>query len=201
MQTSYTKRTQKMVTIAIFAAIIIVLQFLSCFVKIGPVSITLTLIPVVLGGILLGKGAGAVLGFVFGFAAWLFACVMGLDVGSAMLLAANPVLCTLLCILKGVIAGWGAAFVAQITHRCNKLISSVLAAITAPILNTGVFLIGARLFFYETVSVWAGGKPTVYYFLIGLTGINFLVELIINLVFSAAILHLTKISKLSTQNE
>ena len=60
--------TQQMVMGAILAAIVIVLQYISLLIKIGPVTLTLVLIPVVIGAAHGGCGMGAWLGAVFGFA-------------------------------------------------------------------------------------------------------------------------------------
>ena len=48
--------------VAIFTAIVIVLQLLGSFVRFGPFSISLVLIPIVVGAALYGPGAGAWLG-------------------------------------------------------------------------------------------------------------------------------------------
>ena len=57
--TSSLTKTQRMVGLAIFTAVIIVLQLVATFVKVGPISITLTLVPIVVGAAVYGKGAGA----------------------------------------------------------------------------------------------------------------------------------------------
>ena len=63
--TSSLTKTQRMVGLAIFTAVIIVLQLVATFVKVGPISITLTVVPIVVGAAVYGKGAGAYLGGVF----------------------------------------------------------------------------------------------------------------------------------------
>ena len=59
-------KTQKIVGIGLFTAIIVVLQLLAATIKFGPFSITLVLAPIVIGAALYGIGAGAWLGLVFG---------------------------------------------------------------------------------------------------------------------------------------
>ena len=68
MRTSAKKRTLELVQLALLIALVVALQIVSALIPPigGMVSITLTLIPVVVGGILLGKKAGAILGFAFG---------------------------------------------------------------------------------------------------------------------------------------
>ena len=56
---------QKIVLVGIFAAIVIVLQFFSGQIRFGPFSITLALVPIIVGGAICGPFAGAFLGFIF----------------------------------------------------------------------------------------------------------------------------------------
>ena len=58
--------TRTLTGVALFTAIVVVLQFLGAFIRFGPFSISLVLIPIVVGAALYGAGAGAWLGFVFG---------------------------------------------------------------------------------------------------------------------------------------
>ena len=51
--------------LGILTAVPIVLQMLGSFIKFGPFSISLTLVPIVVGAALFGPLAGAWLGFVF----------------------------------------------------------------------------------------------------------------------------------------
>ena len=76
-------KTQRMVGLAIFTAIIIVLQLVSTFIKFGPFSITLAMIPIVVGAAVYGAGAGAYLGGVFSVVV-LICCVTGADPGGAV---------------------------------------------------------------------------------------------------------------------
>ena len=56
----------RLTSLAILAALVVVLQTVASGIRIGPVPISLTLVPIVVGAILFGPGAGAGLGFVFG---------------------------------------------------------------------------------------------------------------------------------------
>ena len=84
--------TRRLTTLAIFTALILVLQLvaalLSRFTPL-PVSITLTLVPIVVGAAIYGVSAGAYLGGVMGVVVLLF-CIIGLDAGGAMLWNAIP---------------------------------------------------------------------------------------------------------------
>ena len=75
--------------------------------------------------------------------------------------------------------------------RRAKQAATVTAAVAAPLVNTGLFLVGCALFFYDTVlelAAVAGFESGVAYMFLGLAGGNFLLELIINLVLCPAIL-------------
>ena len=63
----------------------------------------------------------------------------------------------------------------------------VAAGIVCPVVNTGIFIVGMLLFFAETLASWAGGQPILNYIIFGLTGVNFLVELAVNLVLASGI--------------
>ena len=65
------QKINRMVGIAVLAALVVVLQLLSSVIKIGTVSITLTLIPIVVGAAFYGPGAGAILGTVFGLVVYI----------------------------------------------------------------------------------------------------------------------------------
>ena len=180
------EKTRRLTGLALLTAIIIVLQVVASFVKFGPFSITLALAPIIIGAALYGASAGAWLGGVFGVVVFI-ACVAGWDVGGNILFTANPFLTAVLCVVKGALAG----LVAGVAYRAIDLRSPMDASITAgilcPVVNTGIFCIGLTLFFHDTLVAWAGGTDLVYYIIFGLTGVNFLLELAINLVLSTVI--------------
>ncbi len=169
--------------LGILTAIIIVLQVLTTFVRFGPFSITLALIPIVVGAAMYGKGAGAYLGAVFSVVVVIM-CITGGDVGGFMVWSANPVMCVIMCMLKGTAAGFLAGLMYQLVGKKNQLLGVILAALISPIANTGIFIIGMLLFFRETLAAWAGGSDLLTYIIMGLTGVNFLVELGVNIVLS-----------------
>ena len=198
MKGSVQKKVLKLVELALLIALVVALQMLSAVIPPigGTVSITLTLIPVVVGGILLGKRAGATLGFFFG-AVVLMNCVLGLDVGGGILWNANPWFTGIICIAKGMAAGFVPALLYGIikgnAKKINKkrvFAATVVAALSAPIVNTGLFILGMILFFKDILFTWAGDTNIVLYVLVGLAGLNFAVEFIINTVLSPAVVRI-----------
>ena len=181
------QKINRMVGIAVLAALVVVLQLLSSVIKIGTVSITLTLIPIVVGAAFYGPGAGAILGTVFGLVVYINSAT-GADYGGNMVFLANPFLCAVVCIGKGTLSGFVYRLVARKDAALGRnAVAVLLAAITAPVVNTGVFLLGMVLFFQETLRAWAAGSALLTYVLFTLTGVNFLVELGLNLVLSPAV--------------
>ena len=179
--------TYRLTALGILTAIIIVLQIFSTFVKIGPFSITLALIPIVIGAAMFGVAAGAYLGAVFGVVVLLM-CIFGGDIGGAMVWNANPLMCAILVILKGSLAGFEAGVHYRALEKSNRIVATVVAALVSPIVNTGIFVLGMMIFFKDTLNAWAGGSDILYYIIFGLTGVNFLVEVATNIILSPVVL-------------
>ena len=117
MISNKTKRILDLVQLAMLAALVVVLQVISALIPPigGMVSITLTLVPVVVGAILFGKKGGAILGFTFGVIV-LINCVSGLDVGGNILWNANPFFTAVICLVKGTAAGYVPALLYDIVR-------------------------------------------------------------------------------------
>ena len=184
---------KRMVGIALLMALVIVLQFIP-IPPVGGFSISLVLIPIVMGAAMYGPAAGAVLGAAFGIIVFIN-CVTGADPGGAMVFQANPVLCFVVVLAKGTLAGLTSGFVYRLVKRWNSYVAMLCAAIICPVVNTGVFVACMLLFFVDVLSAWAAGADLVGYILTGLILANFVPELIINVVFSPAgqrIIHMFK---------
>lgn len=179
--------TRKLVTLGILTAVVVVLQVVATFFKVGPFSMTFALAPIIIGAALYGASSGAYLGGVFGLVV-LIACIMGWDLGGNILWTANPFLTAVICLGKGIIAGFlsGAMFT-LISKKGNSKVAAMVAGVVAPLCNTGLFLLGLSTFFYDILLAWAGGTAVVYYIIFGLVGVNFIVELLTNLVLSNVI--------------
>lgn len=188
--------TRTLTGLALFTAIVVVLQFLGSAVRFGPFSISLVLIPIVVGAALYGPWAGAWLGFVFGL-------VVLLSGDAAPFMVVSPLGTILTVLLKGSAAGSAAGFVYRLLSGKNDWVGAICAAITAPVVNTGLFLVGCLLFFLPTITEWgtALGFPNVgSYMLFGLVGGNFLFEVLVNLILSPVIVRLIKLGLASANN-
>lgn len=115
-----------------------------------------------------------------------------------MVFQANPVLCLLVVLGKGVLAGMSAALVYRLFAGRNKYIATLCAAIVCPVVNTGVFILCMMTFFKDVLAAWADGGEVISYVLSGLVLCNFVPELIINIVFSPAS---TRIAQIVNKNQ
>ena len=70
-----------------------------------------------------------------------------------------------------------------------------MSGIVCPVVNTGLFIVGMLVFFFDTLSGWAGGQNLLLYIIVGLTGVNFLVELAVNIVLSSGITRIIRAGK------
>ena len=180
------KNLKTMVGISLLIALVVVLQFLTGMIPpVGGFSISLVLIPIVVGAAVYGPGAGALLGGVFGLIVTIN-CINGTDVGGAMVFQANPVLCILVVMGKGILAGLAAGWVYKLLKKKNAYLAMLGCAIVCPLVNTGVFIACMITFFKDVLAAWAGGGDIMAYILTGLILANFVPELIINVVFGTA---------------
>lgn len=185
------RKTTKLVELGIFVALVLVIQLLGGAVKVGPISISLVLIPIAVGGILLGPLCGAVLGLTFGVAT-VIGGLTGADPFTATLLnsgAWGAVFTTLLCLVKGTMAGFVSAFIYKLLAPKSKVAAVLLAAVAAPVVNTGLFILGALTVLNSliTQNFVGSGSNIIYFVFIGCAGVNFLIELAVNVIFTPAI--------------
>ena len=198
------KKTKVLVGMAIFTALVVVLQLLAGSIKIGPFSPSLVLIPIVIGAAVYGCKAGAWLGFVFGVVV-LIACITGQDAGGYLMWSVNPFMTAVICLGKGVAAGFLAACAYKLLAK-NPLVGTVVAAVVCPVVNTGLFCLGATVAFKDLLMSWAEGwwqsQPQLsgevnllVYLILGMIGLNFLLEMVINVILSPAVVRILKIRK------
>lgn len=182
------KNTKKIAGVGLLTAIVVVLQLLGSFIHFGPFSISLVLIPIVVGAALYGELSGVWLGLAFGVTV----LVSG---DAAAFMTVNPMGTVITVLLKGLLAGLLAGAAYKLIEKKNKIAATIAAAVICPIVNTGVFLIGCRLFFFETIKEWAAGTDVLVYMLTGLVGFNFIFELGANLILSPTIVKLVSLGR------
>lgn len=188
--------TAKNVTIlGVLTAIIVVLQIFGSYFKIGTISLSFVLVPIVIGGILTGVIGGTILGFIFGVITLVMG-IVGADQFTFILFSDHPFLTILTCVIKGSAAGFMSGFVYKLLKDKNLTLSTFAASAVAPIVNTGLFIVGAFCMADTLNSNFVAENSNVVYFIfIGCAGINFLIELAINLVLAPSVCKIIKAVK------
>ena len=182
--------TSTLVLGALLTALVVVLQCMGSFIRFGMFSISLVLIPIVIGAALCGPKISTWLGFVFG--------VVVLITDAAAFLAIDVFGTVLTVLLKGAACGLAAGLVYKLLANKNKYVAVAAAAVVCPVVNTGIFLLGCVAFFFKTIEEWGlalGFGSAIEYMFLGLAGGNFLFELGVNIVLSPVIVRLVGIAE------
>lgn len=178
------QRLRDMVLLAFLSAVMLVLQFWGSSIRIGATNLSLVLIPIVVGALLLGIKGGLFLGGLFGVTTLLFGGILAMDLFTATLLQQHPLLITLICLLKGIAAGVLPALIHLVFSRRMPFLSVVLASASAPIANTGIFMLGMTTVL-GTLGSLVG--DVVYFLFFTILVCNFLVEFAANVIAGPAI--------------
>ncbi len=182
------KNKSKYVTyFSILLAFVVIFQVFGGYIKIGATSFSFVLVPIVLGGIVLGPIAGLSLGVCFS----LVVIVMGLmggDSFTGILLNDAPVQTIAVVTVKGALCGYIPAVVYKFISKKNKTLATVVASVLSPVINTSVFIVG-MLTISDVLSknFVPSGMSVIYFLVIGCAGINFIVELALNIILSPSI--------------
>lgn len=184
--------TGRLVTLAIFTAIVAVLQLMGVAIRFGTFAVSMVGVPVILGAALMGPSAGAWLGLVFGV-------TVLISGDAALFLTWDPPATIAIVLLKGTLAGLAAGLFYRLLEKRNGFLAVLAAAVAYPLVNTGVFFLGCMLFFLEDCIQFAAGLGiTGSGAMIVMTvfiGFNFFFELGLDLVLSGAVSRLIQIGK------
>ncbi len=185
-----------MVGTAVLAGLVILLQVF-VVIPLGAFTVTLTLVPIIIGAILYGAKAGAFLGGVFGVTVAIQVVTGAAGVLSFKMFEVHPVLTITLCILKGVMAGLASGLImSAFKNKKQNTLGVILSSVSAPIVNTGIFVAGLFAFYFGLMTEFASQNAfasTVAFIFIGIVGANFLVEFAINVALIPVILRLIAI--------
>ena len=183
-----TKRTNqelvlKIVVVGVLTAMSIGLSMIK--LPITGVSVTLLLPVVIIGAALYGPWVGA----------WLTVVpnIIACFTEGALFFNWSPVGCVLTLLLKGILAGIASGFIYKALSKKHPIGAITCSAVAAPILNSGVFLLGCYIFIWDHMVAEAVAEGyTAAAVLLGL-GFNFVVELILNIVLCPAIFKILQI--------
>lgn len=173
-----------MVELAVLLAILLMLEItgLGMFKTYG-LELTILQIPVILGAIILGPSAGAILGGAFGLLSF-WEC-FGKSQFGATLLGINPFLTFLVCVPTRILMGWLCGLIFRAMDRKlagtkGDFASYVVASLSGALLNTLFFMTTLCLCFYHTEYIQgfasALGAGNVLLFIVLFVGVQGLVE-------------------------
>lgn len=180
-------QTLWMVQTAILSAIIILMAFTPLgYLKVGTISITFLMIPVVIGAIFVGPTCGAVLGGVFGMTSFI-QCFTG-DVFGATLLGINPFLTFILCMVPRILMGLFVGLIFRALSKIDKtkLVSFAVASLSGAVINTVLF-VGALILFFGSSDYIQSFGPNLPAILGVLITINAVLEAAVCMVAGGAI--------------
>lgn len=190
MQNGRKKMNSKTLTqMALLTAIILLMAFTPLgYLRTGVIEITFIMIPVVIGAILLGPGAGAILGGVFGLTS--FAQCFGMSGLGAVLLQVNWFYTLVVCLVPRVLMGWLSGLIFKGLYKVDKtrLASFAVASLSGAVLNTIFFVSALGLLFYNTVLGMATESGiSVLAFLLSFITLNSILECAACLIVGTAI--------------
>lgn len=173
------KKTLEMVQMAVLIAIVLIMGLTPLgYLKTAGLEISLLTIPVVIGAMMIGPRAGAVLGLFFGLTSF-YQC-FGMSAFGAVLLGINPFLTFLVCVPTRALVGWlaGLMFRGFIRIDKTKTVSYFATGLLAAFLNTLFFMGTLLICFWNTsyIQELRGGMNPIA-FLAALAGINGLLEM------------------------
>ena len=173
---------RRLTELALLVAIILVMKLTGLSsIPVGPLNMTLTMVPIAIGAMLTGPLAGAVLGLVYGFTSF-YDAVSGASVMTGVFFQLSPVHTFLLCVGMRVLVGLGAGWLFRGLHKIDptRTICYFLTGLCTPLLNTALFMGYIVAVFYRTdfiqERVAALGATNPFLFVVLLVGVQGLVE-------------------------
>lgn len=179
-------------TIGILMALVIVLQMFCGSINIaGLITLNFSLIPIVLGAIVLGPVAGALLGLANGIVI-LIQVILTPTGFYYIIWTYSPIITTLICIVKTTVAGFVGGIVFRLISKKNTLAATFTAAAIVPVINTALFVLGC-LCMTDTILIYQDTMPdydgmNIFVFIcVGIVTVNFFIEFALNLIVSPAL--------------
>jgi len=174
-------KTQTITILGLMTAIMIVFAFTPIgSIPVGPLVISLQVIPVAICAVVLGPWGGAAAGLIFGILSTLQAFGIGIPSGMGMtLVSINPVLAIIQRIIPRVLCGLLAGLVFKGVAKKNRYVACVLAGLATAFFNTLFFMSALVLLFGNTEYMQGliAGRNIIV-FICAFVGVNAVVEMI-----------------------
>jgi len=184
--TATRERTLKLVQTALLAAIEVILTLL--YIPAGAINLNFGLVPIVIAAVFISPLTGALVGGVSGIVT-MIQVLSGQSPFYVFLMNVNPVMACILCVVKTAAAGYICGIVyAALKKICKyKTLGTIVSSLLCPVVNTGIFALGMLTIFGKALLAEPTFAPTsgaglIVIVFVGLIGINFFVEFILNMV-------------------
>lgn len=185
------KNTKALVTLGLLTAIMLIMSFTPLgYLNIGPLAITLNVIPLAVAAISLGPKGGAIIGGIFGLTSFLQCIGIGGTSAMGVICFEISPLFTFLQrvvprILDGLLVGYIFIFLKK---RINVALACAIAGFLAAFLNTLFFMSLLVILFGNTdyIKELIGGRNVIV-FICSFVGINAVFEMLASTVITSAI--------------
>jgi uncharacterized membrane protein len=149
--------------------------------------------PIIIGAAVYGIKAGAILGLCFGIVV-LGSGIFGIAPTSAIMWSVSPIIMTVGTLGRGLAIGFTAGLLYKFLGEKNIYLAVIVASVVVPIVNTSIFAVVLFLFL-EVLTTEGTGRTILQYATGFMIGMNFLMELVFNIVISSAVVRIIKIGK------
>lgn len=174
--------TKQLTTLGLLTAVLLLMAYTPLgYLNIGPLAITLNIIPVALAAITLGPTGGAIMGAVFGITSFLQCIgVGGTSAMGVLLFEINPFLAFIQRFIPRLLDGLLLGYIFKGMRKLSNVhISCFVTGFCSAFLNTLFFMTSLLLLFGNTnyVKELMGGK-NVLLFICSFVGINAVFEML-----------------------
>ncbi len=184
------KKILTITKLAFFFAIILLMAFTPVgYIKTAGIEITIITIPVIVGAALMGRRAGAMLGFLFGATSFIQAFT-GLSAFGGVIFAINPILAFITCVPTRILMGYltGLFFDKVKDKSTNYFIGGLLGSLLNTVLFVSVFMLSYWHSDYVETLAEGFGTTGILAFIFAFVGFNGIIEAIFNTIISGALI-------------
>lgn len=182
-------RYMPLVLLGLLTAILLIMSYTPLgYLNIGPLAITLNVIPVAISAVVLGPKGGAIVGAVFGITSFL-QCLSGGSAMGVICLQINPIFAFIQRffprMIMGILAGYAYKLISK---RTGTLISCAAAGFFAAFFNTLLFM-SALVLLYGNTEYLQGliNGRNIIVFICSFVGINAIFEMIASTIITAVV--------------
>ncbi|MBP1560476.1 MAG: ECF transporter S component [Oscillospiraceae bacterium] len=186
-------KTRSLVIMGILTALMLIFSFTPIgTIPIGPLSISLNVIPVAIAAVVLGPAGGAAAGAIFGMLSFLQCFGIGIPSGmGAALVAINPFLAFVQRFIPRLLDGLLVGLLFRAVSKKNSTAACFVTGFFSAFLNTLFFMSALVLLFGNTEYIQglmdAKGTHNVFLFICLFVGVNAVCEMIVSTLLTGAI--------------